>query len=320
MKNLIKVLGIIAMFAVIGLGSCEVDPEDQVQITITGIPAAADGLYAFFALSSSTSLDKLDALSDSNNKIASGKLTTLMVDDKNKAFGKEGSYYIIIFIHDNVITSSNLNITKYTFMNFSKKPITKGPNSFAAIDFKTPDQSATMADAFKTADEIAKEKVATFLGNYSVKYWNMAADASDTTGRKELTEKINLTTDTRFYIEDDSAGTGANKDYLEFTITKWNESTTPDAYKAAYPNAFKFEGKIVTQKGFCGNDSQTGKGISATEAPGLECTMYLYFSDDGKFVRTPFTKKGATTEDTSIVVNYTTGTGANAPRVYTKQQ
>ena len=314
MKNLIKVLGIIAMFAVIGLGSCEVDEEEQTSITVTGIPAAFNGKYAYVGVSDSIDGKNIREVS-LPKQIANGtvsQLPLLNVKDNKAATAKNG--YIVLGIDSQEDLKGT---TLYGGVTRGVKILGEGNKSVDATEDFSPsigDAAKKYIDDNKTPEQKAKEKVATFLGKYSVTYKESAEATA-----KTIIEKVDLSTDIKFYIEDDSAGTGADKDYLDFTITKWNESTTPDDYKAAYPNAFKFEGKIVTQKGFCGNDSQTGKGITKDEAPGLECTMYLYFASDGKFVRTPFTKKSATTENTGIVVNYTSGTGANAPRVYTKQ-
>jgi len=160
-----------------------------------------------------------------------------------------------------------------------------------------------------------QEEVAAFVGTYAASYKSTSTITTD-----NVVETVVLT-ETSFVISDVTTGS-ATQDKLEFKIESWAFAATPSTYSTAYPNAFKFTGKITSStSGYYSATSQTGKDIAATDikadGSGTTCSMYLYFSGDGKFVRTPFTKSGAT-ENVNIVLFYTTPI-AGPDRVYTKK-
>lgn len=317
MKNLIKVLGIIAMLAVIGLVSCEVDEEEQVKITVTGIPEAANGKYAYIRLFQSDGQGEPVAYPEKNDQISGGKVTANMLSDDGKNFGKEGKYVISLYIHDAPITNDNVGSVK-KFRTGGGKDITKGENIRAATDFAQETTGLSMTDVFassKTPEEIAEEKVASFKGTYKAEY-----KATSTATADDTIETIDLTDVKKFKISDAKVSAPTTVvDSLEFQIGSWAESTTPPDYAANYPNAFKFTGKILSStSGYYGTNSQTGKGIVQADINTTTCWMYIYISSDGKkMIRTPFSKDAAN-ENKNVVLYYTDP--ANAPlREYDKQ-
>jgi hypothetical protein len=95
-------------------------------------------------------------------------------------------------------------------------------------------------------------------------------------------------------------------DFLNFTLTKWEVTNTPDAYKTTYPKALKFTGRILKQKGYVPSKwtapedngfppSTNTAGIAAIvkeDGTGTLVTMYIYFNETATgitFVRTAYT-------------------------------
>jgi uncharacterized protein YjdB len=126
-------------------------------------------------------------------------------------------------------------------------------------------------------------------------------------GAGKYTSKYNETTEEtielsgeRFYLYDDTAS-GANLEYLDFSITKWETATAPGG---TYTTAYKITGKITGANKITTGASpnlygpSTAPGFTETDikkgtAQGTECWMYIYISSTGKsFVRTPFSKTG----------------------------
>jgi len=312
MKNLVKVLGIIAVIAVVGLAvSCEVDPEDQVKISISGIPNGADGLYAYFALAPGKDKTALAALSDSNNKIANGELSTYMVDKDGKPFDKEGNYFVLVFIHDALITGENIEDTKYTFYTTSPVKIVKGSNSYMANEFKDADAN-TIADTFPTIAPVtpnvdAEEEIVDYIydGEFKANY-NLNGT---------MTDEFVTFNKTSFKIYEKNAA-GGKTDYLDFVINKdWAYDPVPSA---VYEVGFKFTGYISAGKPVGANiyGGKTAPGFTQADITNqTEACMFIYFKKDGSFVRTVFSKTSATTPDKTLI------TGNEEPakvRNYTK--
>jgi hypothetical protein len=291
MKNAIKVVGIIAMLAVIGLiSSCEVDPEDQVMITITGIPAAFNDSYAMVLLCNSQ--DGGDAVAGSFYKrITGGQVSNVeMLDakDTKKAFGKNGNYHVALDINS---AQNGEGSDLYTGITTSKKSVVKGENTYNTELFY-PD--------------IIDYAGAPSLNNFGIY----------TTTYSGITETIELSA-TSFYIKDDSNGAGNTPDDLTFTITSWEEATPPAAIAATYPKAYKFGGKI-TAASSDGDDyipsPKTAPGFADSDINVTTCYMYIYFNGETgsiTFVRTAFTKSA------TVVPDVVTGSDS-ANRVYTK--
>jgi len=133
------------------------------------------------------------------------------------------------------------------------------------------------------------------------------------------TEKIILAKDS-FHIEDNEK-TGSNMDFLDFTITEWKAIANPaDAnYKTDYPIALSITGKITGAK----PSGATPPLYGGATAPGFKqsdinvtvCTMYLYISNTGTFIRTPFSSSTIQNGPKPVATNTSP---AGTLRVYTK--
>jgi len=310
MKNLFKVLGIVLMLAVVGLAvSCgPADPDDQVLITVTGIHSSFDGKYAVAALAKAKDADTMVAYSTVGKRISGGSVTCEMEDEKG-AYGKEDNLYVFLFISD---SATDLENSIYEGVTTAQKSITKGENTIPASGF-FPDSIVIGI----TSAPAPIERIAAFRGTYKVSYRSAAS-----INTANIVETIDLTDVNKFVISDANVATSNTVvDKLEFRIDEWDYATTPGAYAATYPNAFMFKGKILSSTGgYYGTTSQTGKGIVIgdikADGSGPDCWMYLYFSGDGKVIRTPFTKSGAT-ENTDVVRFW--ADAASPLREYTKQ-
>jgi len=161
----------------------------------------------------------------------------------------------------------------------------------------------------------------TYRGVYSYTYDKAANGTGGTT------ETIELSSNT-FNIWDTSKGAKDKTEaetkgsYLKFTITKWENDTTPDTLKDTYPNAFKFTGKILSQKDYVPSTYTVPNGDAndvKANGSGPDFIMYLYFDinavdEDGNaeiiFLRSSFSKDGANKAIVSPTEN----------RVYTKKK
>jgi len=117
-----------------------------------------------------------------------------------------------------------------------------------------------------------------------------------------ITETIQFGGNT-FNISDDSkTGTTPNNDFLNFTITKWEDTEVPADKATAYPNGYKFTGKILKQKGYVPSTYTVPGGVATDvkeDGSGPDFIMYLYFNADEDdatditFIRTSFSKDGS---------------------------
>jgi len=105
-----------------------------------------------------------------------------------------------------------------------------------------------------------------------------------------ITETVEIKKDQLRIFDDEKSG--ANMDFLDFSITKWELATTPEKYKSSYPIAFKITGKITGAKPDSPNlyGASTAPGFTTSDLNNTECWMYLYISNDGKLIRTAFSK------------------------------
>jgi len=310
MKNKVKMLGIIAVIAIIGLavGCGPADPEDQIQIEITDFPSGANNYYAYILIGDTTA-GTTSAQADSSSKIEGGKVNCLMIDEKG-AFGKKGNYNIAIYIDKDSTTvmQASSGQAEFFFYTPSKVAVEKGANSFPASSLKSLD-GKVVSDFFSNNPD---KPAASNYGIYTTKY---------TSSSKTVTETVDLG-ETKFNISDDENGT-TNPDHLDFKITDWKEIATADLPKdatdAGYIGGYKFTGKMISQKGYTtgSTTSQTAPGFTAADVKedgtGPECWMYIYFKGTAPnitFIRTPFSKSGNLNE--GIV------SGTGGPRVYTK--
>jgi hypothetical protein len=320
MRNLIKMLGIIAILAIIGLTfSCELDPEDQLMVTITGIPTAYNGKYASVGLAKSNNVNDLVAIARPKS-ISGGQVSNLeMLDDDGTLFVKDGNYYVVLLINASQdLTGEDL----YSGIS-GVKALKKGSNSFTADLFypelkepSTPDPDKPSANNF---------------GTYTTSVSYSAGGTS-----KNFTETIVLS-ENSFYIKDNTNGDSATPDDLTFKITSWEEATPPATIATTYPKAYKFSGKITgafndtSNADFTRGDylpssktaPSTGEFLVGTafaeadakaDESGPTCYMYIYFNGDTgniTFVRTSFTKSA--TGSPKVITD-----DAGANRVYTK--
>jgi len=159
---------------------------------------------------------------------------------------------------------------------------------------------------------------ATYFGTYTGTYYN-------TTDSKDRTEVI-LLNNTQFYITDTNTNPtpeseGMNDDFLNFTITAWELATTPASnnLNTTYPIALKISGKIKAANPTDSDNiygTATASGFVQSDIDNATpCWMYLYISNDGKFIRSAFSK--GTGNNTAPVTSTKNGTTTN--RIYTKK-
>jgi len=311
MKNVIKVLGIIAMFAIIGLGSCEVDEEEQTTITVIGIPTAFNGKYAYVGVSDDISGSNIREFS-LPKQITNGtvsRLSLLNVKDNKAATAKNG--YIKLQINSQEDLEGAM---LYSGVTSGPKNLGEGDKTVDA----TEDFYPNIQDAAKKyqADNTNYKDEKTYFGTYTTIYKSGLAN-----DLRDVTETIKLS-ETLFTISDNEKvvfKTGTVDDSLEFTIKEWTNIDNPDiTYKTKYPNAFKFKGKMTKQVGTSFVPSPRtapSPGFSSADVKadesGPDCWMYVYFDstyDGFTFVRTAFSK----TDTNGAVIKGTDG----ADRVY----
>jgi len=305
MKSMMKMVGIIAVLALIGLVSgCEqeVDPEDQTLITVTEIPLGFEGMYASVTISDKLVTDpsyKIIATSYIR-KIVGGAVTCDMKDEKGKAAIVEQGYVIIGI-------AKTQTDKEYVYAGSSTSPVALGKSAQTkktAELLLVPD----INDASKEFENLEAAPSEANFGTY------IALKNNSTAG---VTETI-VFTKTTFDIFESTGDT------FTFNIEKWENATTPDTPSgtaATYPKAYKFTGKITSaKKGGTDSDSNvTSTPISSTDtstgalgyflssntAPEIkpsdmnntEVWMYLYCKEDNKgniteFVRSSFNKEG----------------------------
>jgi len=300
MKNLVKVFGIIAVIAVIGLAvSCEADPEDQIIVTITEIPAGFEGKWATVSLVKTDG--KTPVAAAYPEKIKGGNASGCGmndISDMTKIFDKDDNYFILLIIHD---SESDIENSLYEGVTKSYKTLVKGDNPFPASDFR-PD----------IGDFVAAPPP-DFFGTYT------AVGYVST-----ITETIEFQS-TTFEISDATTATGAaTGDYLKFEIEKWDAAEVPADY-STYTTAYKFTGKITDgkPKDTFVYGTQTAPGFTETDFNSTSCHMYIYCNGSGdtfEFIRTTFTKDTDTTNANEKKAVTTGQNFAGDPRKYSKKK
>jgi len=295
MKNVVKMLGIIAMLAIVGFAvSCSTDAEDQTIITITGFTSKADNVYGYIILSKekAVSADSQVAFGQAK-QISGGTLTNEMNDDSGGIYGDDKDLFIYLGIGNSAAAAEDNARKDPLFISDSKKAVKKGDNSFPTSIF-SPDPK----DYFGAEDD-AKARI----GNYSCNY--------KSSGGEDRIESVDMTL-TSFKIYDST-------DTLEFNISEgWLYSAVPSS---DYSVGFKFTGVIKSAKYYAASGSdpealygtKTAPNFNSNDLNKTEAWMYLYFKSDGTFVRTAFSKEGFDQAGKII-----TG-GNDSPRVYTKK-
>jgi len=292
MKNVIRVFGIIAMIAVIGLVSCGVDPDDQTYIKID-LPEGYD--EAFAAVIIYDDIKGTNTLAISRAKEISGNSVSL-------ALFKDNGDAIVV---DKGVVG--LVICTDSSMDKDKGEILYAGATEAVLNLGKGEQTIPIEKFIPAIKAIKKQApAATNYGSYKTTY---------TLNNVSVTEIIELS-QTEFKISDDSQSSGT-ADHLYFKITGWETANVPEDYPS-YTGAYKFTGKITSNQGYISATSKTAPGFAATDAndkeSGPECWMYIYFkgtTGDITFIRTAFSK--------AAKINNGVVTGSdNKARVYTK--
>jgi hypothetical protein len=139
MKNTIKfkaiqrIAGVIAFVAIIGpvfFASCEVNPEDQTVITVTGIPETHNGKYAFVGIYKNAHDDEVAGIS-LPVEIRNGKVDLYLIDEKSNMVSVKGAYTVVIIITENSSPNST-ELYSGTALNVG---MNKGPTTVAWTRF-----------------------------------------------------------------------------------------------------------------------------------------------------------------------------------------
>jgi len=327
MKNICKFLGIIAAVAVIGfVTSCgEPDAEDRIEITIHGLPSAANGYWArveLYAKSKGVTAGNVDQTpNDANSRVRRairGGETTVEMEHSGKNFADAGDYVIQLLIYDNE-PGKTPEVLYYNGLTASEA-LSKGNNRIAASKFSPDLPSVTfppLATPVPPQEQLPPSAPpATNYGTYSGESF-----------RTNITETVILQP-TSFFITDNSNAVGKSPDSLTFRIDSWAEISAGDlpseANTGGYTGGYKFKGKITAATSGYVPSLQTAPNFSLTndvkaDGSGPDCWMSIYFkgaTGDITFIRTPFSK----TENTGgVVSNNTTNNGGNGKvRVYSR--
>lgn len=303
MKNVVKMLGIIALVAIIGLAvGCSVDPDEQTLITITDLPDGYDGSYAYLGVYENdpqTNGDAAKLLATGRPKIIQAGVVDKipLIDDKGEMAKVKQGY--ILLVVNKLIDMSGDDI--YSGVTDKAWPLGEGEVSFKANQFTPPMPPR-------------KVPVSNNFGTYTVKL----SDADDANIETVVLSEGEL------YIKDDTNGAGKTPDDLKFKIITWEEVTPPSAVVGTFPKGYKFSGKIISAYDD-GSDyipsTYTAPGTTMADVKADESGptfyMYIYFSGETgsiTFVRTAFTKKAD--ETPNIVIIHGSSPAKN--RVYTK--
>jgi len=325
MKNICKFLGIIAAVAVIGFvtGCGEPDPDDRIQINITGLPEASNGFYTRLELyEKKEDIGVKGALASSSVRkgISANKTTSEMVQS-GKNFDDTSSWYFVrLEIYENE-TGAAPDTRYYDGVTSANKKFAKGQNTITAAEFfPVPKETDFPAKGNQQPQLPPSAPPATNYGTYS-----------GVSFRNNVTETVVLQPDS-FVISDNSR---TPQDSLTFRIDSWEEISTitdSDAKAGGYTKGYKFKGKIIaatsmnpptgTEPGYVPS-LQTAPNFNSddvkADGTGPDCWMSIYFKGEiGNitFIRTPFSKTSTTT---GVVKNNTTNNGGNGlVRSYTK--
>jgi len=318
MKNITKFLGIIAAVAVIGFvtGCGEPDPDDRIEINITGLPSNADGLYADVSLYSAkdttvSPVARSSAVRLITGNTARGEMVTFEGGQTN--FAKEGPYFVRLEVYEDAEKNTRLK----DYITASNVSIVKGTNGILASRFQ-PEPVAS--DFPAKAVVLPNAPAETFFGIYKVTYTGTVGNNTSAT----VVETIDFA-QTTFKISDDTDD-GVD-DHLYFDISKWDEVTVPTPHNSTYDKGYKFTGKITSAEakkvtGTAGSTStylygsKTAPGFLASDINTTTCKMYIYTKGSGNsftFIRTTFVKDSDTAVPAPI-----TGNDGTTVRVYTK--
>jgi len=326
MKNVIRVLGIIAILAIIGLAvSCSVDPDEQTRITITDIPAGYEGKYAAVIVVESVSVAAADVKYLGAAKVGkpikggvAEAIPLFEVDMKNETFGEAAKVkqgYVLLFItEDENYTTSEDDLYQGT----SDSAVSLGEGT---IEIKA---SRFQPDITKNAPTAAEEVKDEYEGTYKCTY---------KLGENDQDEYVDLSTTAFNIYEKTTAGTKDANNFLDFKITKW-EFVEDSKLLSGYVKGFKFTGTIddgkpvTTEAESTANPKvasiygvKTAPGFVASDLKTTSACMFLLFKADGTFVRTVFVK-AADAKDAPATADLITGNEkpTEKVRVYTVQK
>jgi len=307
MKNIGKIVGIIAILAVIGLMTgCELeaDPDDQISITVSGLPSGANNLFTKMYLSTD-GINQDVAVTSGARIVANGSSTNKMVfpeGHKNAglAFGEEGDYKVILRVYDTENPSSTTT-PKYGGYTLDKIKFSKGGNTVVAAKFSPTITNETFPS---TTTPPPAEPSQDFWGTFTGPAY---AD--------NYIETIELTK-TTFRVSDNEK-TGANQEFLEFTIQNWASVDVPREYENIAMKGYKFTGIITNGKPISPTGTTQDPAIYGTgTAPGFTqadinttvCHMYIFTNGSGgnySLYRSVFSKETGT--DSKAIVKTKTG-------------
>jgi len=315
MKNAVKILGIIAAIAVIGIfaGCGPAEPDDQTRIALD--LEGYDGTFATVMIFDSipkelpdpndlTTLNNLTTINDKKVKTLAysspkefddGYVSLPLFEMKKKAAGYEKTADAVTVDKGVValwINSSENMKGDELYKGKTERVVALGKGTYT-IDIKdfTPTLKSKVPDS-------------EYLKTYEASYTN--------SNSKAVVETIKLTK-TRFYVSDD---VNTTKDYLDFKIERWDEVDVPEgANYSGYDGAYRFTGKIVGQKNYVPSTytaPKFSKDDVDADGNGPTCWMYIYFKKSGNditFIRSSFSKSGNV--NSGLVIG-----GDNKPRVY----
>jgi len=307
MKSMMKMVGIIAVLALIGLVSgcqTEVDPDDQTVITVTNIPDNFNGLFATVGVRYTDKKGEQLAISVPR-LISGGQVTNCsMIDsDMNLLIVDEGQVVIII------TKDEELTDKVYQGVTAGNVKLGKSAQTVNAADAFSP---SIVAAGTKYTEDTKKEEA--LGGAPSEKAFGIyICNNNLPTSPEEIQIESIYFSKTTFEIFDSTLDT------FTFTIDKWEEA---DVYTASitgmenYKRGYKFTGKITAAKnagvkiestdtdlsgnstnGYF-NSSNTAPGINPSDMNKNEVSMYLYVKEDtdgniSEFVRSSFSKDGS---------------------------
>jgi len=299
MKNIIKIVGIIAILAVIGfMTGCqtetEASPADQVIISISGLPDGLNGKCININLWKETSdSDPVATSFQPLTKVVNGRVSSNMVwwGKNDKAFGDEGSYIVALGVYEDEYGATKTNNQTYR-AGSPKKTIIKGTNPLTVGDF-----SPSLEDDFPTISTPPE-------GTPDAEFWGTYTSPAYTSPYIETV----VFSETSFRVSDNE---NTPEDFLAFTITKWESFSVPTEYEDIAMKGYKFTGFITAGQPVNTNiyGSQTAPGFTQADITNkTTCHMYIFTNGSGanyRFYRTTFSKETGT--DSKAIVKTAAG-------------
>ena len=132
MKNMIKLFGIIAIVAIIGLSmvSCDSDPDPGTKVTITGIPSQYNGKFAMLMVGFTDPFEAYGMLTISGT---SATFELLDWDNDAPILVRNGNYPVSIIIADSmqaIVDDNEMYVGIILSKAFSGDTVSIGFNEF----------------------------------------------------------------------------------------------------------------------------------------------------------------------------------------------